>query len=86
MRSQRNKLISQVAVKTLGVTANGQRTSGFFPSAERRASEARQQPLSVDVRLRQAKADVMYLRFGVGGVETHGSCVLVPSFDKGTCL
>jgi len=84
MRSLANKVVSQTVVKTMGTNADGSSTSGFFPDAERRWTEAEgcTPPISPDRSVRQARAQLAFLEFGTSMVQVHNDCILVPSFNS----
>ena len=89
MQAQKNRLISKVISKTVGVVATGSRTTGFFPNALRRYQDAVGTPAvsSTDVMIRQHKAELVFLLLGPSVLEVVNNCALVPHFnDLDSCL
>lgn len=81
MNAQQNKLISAVISKTVGLTVSGERTTGFFPSAEKRFHEATEPAQSPDSAIRMARAELCFLANGGSSMmQIEGGCAIVPSF------
>ena len=83
MNAQQNRSISKCIVKTVGVSASGKVVTGFLPNAQRRYESSCGQAVeeSIDVRLRQHKAELVFLLIGPAVMEVVNGCVIVPHFN-----
>ena len=83
MNAQQNRSISKCIIKTVGVSASGKVVTGFLPNAHRRYDSSRGQAVeeSIDVRLRQHKAELAFLLLGPDVMEVVNGCAIVPHFN-----
>ena len=88
MRSVSNRLVSETVVKTVGITADGELTTGFFRDAETRWSDAEGRPLdgTPDRNVRHAKACLAFLTLGPKCIYPHPMTVLTIDDFKSSAL
>jgi hypothetical protein len=90
MNSLANKIVSHTIVKTVGINADGSSSTGLFPDAERRwvDAEGQPRPLSPDVVIRRARANLLFLKHNTGLAEAsvNGSTLIGSAEGFDSCI